>query len=102
VAQAIESYRFDDAAAQLYQFVWGTFCDWYLEFAKPILSGEGAAETRATTAWVIRRILRALHPVMPFVTEELAKQFKLPDEGMLIRAPWSTIPTLIDGAAAPR
>ena len=101
VAQAIESYRFDDAAAQLYQFVWGTFCDWYLEFAKPILSGDGATETRATTAWVIRRILRALHPVMPFVTEELAAQFALPGEGMLIRAPWPDDPdALIDGAAA--
>ncbi len=101
VAQAIEAYRFDDAAAQLYQFAWGTFCDWYLEFAKPILNSDSAAETRATTAWVLRRILSALHPVMPFVTEELAQQFKLPGEGMLIRAPWPDDPdALIDAAAS--
>jgi valyl-tRNA synthetase len=101
VGQAIEAYRFDAAAAELYQFVWGTFCDWYVEFAKPLLAGEGAVETRATTAWVIRRILRMLHPVMPFVTEELAEQFKLPGEGMLIREAWPDDPdALADGAAA--
>jgi valyl-tRNA synthetase len=101
VGQAIEAYRFDEAAAELYQFVWGTFCDWYLEFAKPILAGEGAEETRATTAWAIRRILSALHPVMPFVTEELAAHFKLPGDQPLIRAPWPDDPdALIDAAAA--
>ncbi len=101
VARSIETYRFDDAADQLYQFVWGTFCDWYLEFAKPILTGADAAETRATTAWVIRRILRALHPVMPFVTEELAGNFSLPGDKSLIDASWPDDPeTLVDGAAA--
>ena len=100
VGRAIEAYRFDEAAAELYQFVWGTFCDWYLEFAKPILAGEGAQETRATTAWVIRRILSALHPVMPFVTEELAEQFKLPGEEKLIRAPWPDDPDALADAAA--
>ncbi|MCC7048756.1 MAG: valine--tRNA ligase, partial [Alphaproteobacteria bacterium] len=91
VAQAIETYRFDDAAAALYQFAWGTFCDWYLEFAKPILGGTdaaAAAETRATVAWAIRRILRVLHPVMPFVTEELGQHFPLPGDKPMIRENW--------------
>ncbi|WP_172822203.1 valine--tRNA ligase [Magnetospirillum moscoviense] len=74
VAQALAGYRFDAAANAAYQFVWGTFCDWHLEFAKPIFGGtdEAAkAETRAATAWVLDVILHILHPFMPFITEEL-------------------------------
>ena len=74
VYDALEGYRFNEAAAALYQFTWGTFCDWYLEFTKPILNGadEAAkAETRATTAWALGRILLVLNPIMPFITEEL-------------------------------
>jgi valyl-tRNA synthetase len=104
VAQAIETYRFDDAAAALYQFVWGTFCDWYLEFAKPILGGgdeSAAAETRATVAWAIRRILRVLHPVMPFVTEELHQSFPLQGDKPMIREAWpEDAATLTDDRAA--
>jgi valyl-tRNA synthetase len=90
-AAAIESYRFDEAANGLYQFVWGTFCDWYLEFTKPILTGApGAAldETRATTAWVLEQVLRLLHPLMPFITEELWEQLGLAGGGPLITARW--------------
>src|SRR3546814_15003277 len=75
VTAALEAYRFNEAAAALYQFTWGTFCDWYIEFAKPVLLGEDAAakaETQATTAWALGRILVLLHPFMPFVTAELA------------------------------
>jgi valyl-tRNA synthetase len=71
---AIQAYRFDDAANALYRFTWHEFCDWYLEFTKPILAGDdaaAAAETRATTAWALGRLLHLMHPVMPFVTEEL-------------------------------
>jgi valyl-tRNA synthetase len=74
IAEAIESYRFNDAASAIYQFVWHTFCDWYVELSKPILNGadEGAkAETRAMLAWTLDRILMLLHPFMPFITEEL-------------------------------
>ncbi|RCK34561.1 valyl-tRNA synthetase [Thalassospira xiamenensis] len=74
VASGIESYRFNDAANGAYQFVWGTFCDWYLELAKPVLMGqdeEAKAEIRAVTAWVLDQILLILHPVMPYITEEL-------------------------------
>jgi valyl-tRNA synthetase len=90
-AAAIESYRFDEAANGLYQFVWGTFCDWYLEFTKPILNGApGAAqdETRATAAWVLAQALRLLHPLMPFITEELWEQLGLAGNGPLITARW--------------
>jgi valyl-tRNA synthetase len=74
VTDAIEAYRFNDAAAAIYRFVWNIYCDWYLELAKPVLMGdEGAAktETRAMVAWARDEILKLLHPFMPFITEEL-------------------------------
>ncbi len=74
VTEGIEAYRFNDAAAAVYRFVWNVYCDWYLELAKPVLLGpDGAAkaETRAMVAWVRDEILKLLHPFMPFVTEEL-------------------------------
>ena len=73
VTASLEAFRFDQAADALYQFTWSRFCDWYLELAKPLLA-EGsaeAAETRATAGFVLDVILKALHPFMPFVTEEL-------------------------------
>ncbi|MEZ5786147.1 MAG: valine--tRNA ligase [Xanthobacteraceae bacterium] len=74
VTEALEAYRFNDAAAVVYQFVWNVYCDWYLELVKPVLLGpEGIAkaETRAMVAWARDEILKLLHPFMPFVTEEL-------------------------------
>ncbi|OKL43591.1 valine--tRNA ligase [Pseudovibrio exalbescens] len=74
VTEAIDTYRFNDAAAAAYRFVWNTFCDWYLELAKPTFNGDdedAKAETRATAAWVRDEILKMLHPFMPFITEEL-------------------------------
>ena len=74
VEAALDGYRFNEAANALYQFTWGTFCDWYLEFSKPILLGtdEAAkAETRKATGYVLRELLVLLHPFMPFVTETL-------------------------------
>jgi len=74
VTEAIEAYRFNDAANAIYRFVWNVYCDWYLELAKPMLMGEeGAAktETRAMIAWARDEILKLLHPFMPFITEEL-------------------------------
>jgi valyl-tRNA synthetase len=78
VTAGIEGYKFNEAAGAIYEFVWGTFCDWYLELIKPVLeSGSDAAkaETRATTAWVLDHILKLLHPFMPFITEELWARF---------------------------
>ncbi|WP_323040833.1 valine--tRNA ligase [Gemmobacter sp.] len=72
VDEALAAYRFNDAADALYKFVWGKVCDWYVEFAKPLLADEAtAAETRATMAWVLDQSMILLHPIMPFITEEL-------------------------------
>jgi valyl-tRNA synthetase len=74
VTEAIETYRFNDAAGAAYRFVWNVYCDWYLELAKPVLMGEESAaktETRAMVAWARDEILKLLHPFMPFITEEL-------------------------------
>lgn len=70
---ALQSFRFDHYTLGLYQFVWNRFCDWYLELIKPLLAENGAAadETRAVAGWALDRILTLLHPVMPFITEEL-------------------------------
>jgi valyl-tRNA synthetase len=74
-AQAIESFRFNDAANSVYRFVWNIFCDWHLELAKPVLQGgedgPARAEAQATIAHVLDQIFALLHPFMPFLTEEL-------------------------------
>ncbi|MEQ7154320.1 valine--tRNA ligase [Brevundimonas aurifodinae] len=99
VSDAIEGGRFDDAASALYRFVWNVFCDWYLELAKPVFGGadEAAkAETRAMTAWTLDQTLKLLHPVMPFITEELwdelGKTGPARDEAMLLGAAWPVLP----------
>ena len=71
VDEALDAYRFDNAADWLYKFVWGQVCDWYVEFAKPLFDGPEASETRATMAWVLDQCMIMLHPMMPFITEEL-------------------------------
>ncbi|MEO1719409.1 MAG: valine--tRNA ligase [Pseudomonadota bacterium] len=74
VSAALDAYKFNEAAGAVYEFVWGEFCDWYLELIKPILNGNDAAaiaETRAMVAWTRDQILALLHPFMPFITEEL-------------------------------
>ena len=92
---AIAAFRFDDYAETIYQFAWSRFCDWYLELTKPLLA-EGAdagvaAETRAVAGWALDQILVLLHPVMPFITEEL--WHKLGDRPYdLILAAWPTLP----------
>jgi valyl-tRNA synthetase len=91
VTEALETYRFNEAAGALYHFVWGTFCDWFIEFAKPVFAGEDAAakaETRKTAALVLERILRLMHPIAPFVTAELWDHCKAPGEGEIIVADW--------------
>lgn len=96
VDAAIESYKFNDAANALYQFVWGTFCDWYLEFTKPILSSDDkvqAEETRETTGWVLDQILLILNPIMPFITEELYTALaERPLNTALISSQWPEYP----------
>ncbi len=90
VDAAMAGYRFNDAATALYAFVWGKVCDWYVEFSKPLLlDGDDAtkAETQATMAWVIDQCLILLHPIMPFITEELWGTLG-ERQKMLIHADW--------------
>jgi valyl-tRNA synthetase len=95
VTASLEAFRFDEAAYRLYHFVWGTFCDWYLEFTKPILQGDdpdARRETHATTAWVLAQIVHLMHPVMPFITEELWQQIGGDKPGMLMVSAWPDLP----------
>ncbi len=102
VDEAMTAYRFNDAANGLYAYVWGKVCDWYVEFSKPLLGSEDeavASETRATMAWVIDQCLIMLHPIMPFITEELWGQIARRDT-MIVHQDWPTYGTeLIDPAA---
>jgi len=82
VETALETYKFNDAANGLYQFVWGTFCDWYLEFTKPLLENDSdvATEIRTTTGWILEQVYVLLNPIMPFITEELYQTMTGKDE----------------------
>ncbi|MCL2505142.1 MAG: valine--tRNA ligase [Alphaproteobacteria bacterium] len=87
----LKDYRFDLSSACVYDFVWSTFCDWYIEFAKIIFnSGDEASvkETRAVMAWVMEQLLIMLHPFMPYITEELWSKF-LGKRELLIDCQWS-------------
>ncbi|SHJ15566.1 valyl-tRNA synthetase [Shimia gijangensis] len=93
VDAALEAYRFNDAANALYAFVWGQVCDWYVEFSKPLFGSEDEAikaETRATMGWVLDQCLTLLHPIMPFITEELWGETAKRDN-MLVHQDWPTI-----------
>ncbi len=84
VNRALEEFRYDEAAGELYHFLWHQFCDWYIEAVKPDLVGEKsgspeAERSRAVLVGVLDRILRLLHPFMPFLTEDLWQ--RLPREG---------------------
>ncbi len=105
--RALDAYHFNEAANTLYQFTWGTFCDWYLEFAKPLLDGEDEAvkaETRSTAAFVLDQTLKLLHPFMPFISEELWEQLAADGAGRetaLIMAVWPQFDeALVDQTAA--
>jgi len=76
VAKAVGNYRFDLASQALYEFIWNEYCDWYLELSKPVLWDDNAADaakrgTRHTLLQVLEKMLRLLHPFMPFITEEI-------------------------------
>jgi valyl-tRNA synthetase len=105
VTKAINDYRFNDAANASYEFVWHIFCDWYVELAKPVLLGDNEdarAETRATAAFVLDQILKILHPMMPFVTEELWEKTASDPAGRgtpLMLSPWPDLTGLGNEAA---
>jgi valyl-tRNA synthetase len=91
VDHAMAQYRYNDAAGALYRCIWNEFCDWYVEFTKPIIQGDDEtlkAETRACTAWVLGQLLHLLHPFMPFITEELWPQLGDGNTRKLIGEPW--------------
>ncbi len=113
VTEALADCGFDTATDALYRFIWRQYCDWYVEFAKPLLGrpdeppadAAAQAETQATAAWVLDVILQLLHPVMPFLTEELWAQTAdlgapRAHQGFLMTAKWPELPeSLIDPAA---
>ncbi|MDB2437163.1 valine--tRNA ligase [Hellea sp.] len=104
VSRCIEAYRFNDAADAAYKFTWDTFCAWYLELSKPLLSGpDGSAkdETRSVFAWTLDQILKLLHPFMPFITEDIWGKTVQNRETHLIVAPWPELDeALIDKEAS--
>jgi len=105
ITEAIEGYRFNEAAAAVYRFVWNVFCDWYLELSKPVLADGDVMvtnETRAMIAWARDEILKLLHPFMPFITEELWRvtaEDGSKRAGLLALAPWPRHERLSDQAA---
>jgi valyl-tRNA synthetase len=98
----LDAFRFNDAAHVLYEFVWHQYCDWYLEYAKNVVNGDDA-ERRQTVLGLMHHAfstaLRLLHPMMPFITEELwhAMDYGAEDE-FILRAPWPAVPTAEDQA----
>jgi valyl-tRNA synthetase len=108
VSSAIERYRFDLVANALYEFIWHEYCDWYIELAKPVLWDENTSEarlkgTRRTLLEVLETLLRALHPVMPFITETLwrkvAKLLEIPGETVMLQEFPEPAPGLVDAEA---
>jgi valyl-tRNA synthetase len=103
ITDAIKAYRFNEAAAAAYRFVWNIYCDWYLELAKPVLlgpDGRAKAETQAMVAWARDEILKLLHPFMPFITEELWAVTAAPQrEALLALSQWPSLEGLADDKA---
>ncbi|MEL7276372.1 MAG: valine--tRNA ligase [Pseudomonadota bacterium] len=102
VDDALGQYRFNDAANALYAHVWNVFCDWYVEFSKPLLQGEDGpakAETQAVMAWALDQCLLMLHPIMPFITEELWGSIADRPK-MLVHGDWPMFGTEIADPAA--
>ena len=100
---ALEAYRFNDYASAIYRVTWNNFCDWFLEFAKPVLNGPDSAEKdelRATAAHVLGALLRLLHPAMPYVTEHLWHELGYGAPASLIRASWPEADAVHDPASA--
>jgi len=106
VEQHFASYRFDLLAQELYEFTWNEFCDWFLELSKPALNGDdaaAAASTRHTLVVVLETILRALHPIVPFISEEIwhsvAPELAL-DAKFLLERPWPRADEIVADDAA--
>lgn len=91
VTRHLDEYRFNEAASALYQFIWREFCDWYLEWIKPVLYGEAAKREKDAARDTLRKVLvttvKLLHPFMPFVTEEIYQRVSL-EEGSIMVSPF--------------
>ncbi len=96
----LDAFRPNDYAAACYRFAWGDVCDWFIEFAKPGFAGPDAEEIRDTAAYVLGILLRLMHPLIPFVTEELWDHFGYGAAYSLISAPWPAAVAVHDAAAA--
>ncbi len=89
VQDALENYRFSDATTALYQFVWNDFCDWYVEYTKPILYGNDSQDKKGTQmvlAVTLNRIMRLLHPFVPFITEEIFQKLPIKSASVTVDA----------------
>ena len=88
---SIKDYKFNDAADALYQFIWKDYCDWYIEFIKPILSNtndlDALNETKCVSINIMKNVLLMLHPIMPYVTEEIFENLFQSRE-LAILSPW--------------
>ncbi len=87
VHDCLEAERFSEAATALYQFVWNQFCDWYIEFTKPIMNSSNATEKQATQlvmAQVLNRTIRLMHPFCPFLTEEIYANLPIKGEACIV------------------
>lgn len=87
IQDALENYRFSDATTALYQFVWNDFCDWYLEYTKPIVYGTAGEDKKATQmvlAVTLNRIMRLLHPFAPFISEEIFQKLPIKSKSVMI------------------
>ncbi|MGQ0457693.1 MAG: valine--tRNA ligase [Hyphomicrobium sp.] len=106
VTAALEAYKFNEAANAAYEFVWGQFCDWYLELIKPELMGDDETakeETRNVSAWTLDQILKLLHPFMPFITEELWTHmvaYGVKRDDLLCLSQWPSLDGLVDATAS--
>jgi valyl-tRNA synthetase len=100
---ALDAYRFDEYASACYRFAWGSYCDWFLEFAKPVLNGTddaAKAEVKGAAQHVFGTMLKMLHPAMPYMTEELWHLFGFGAECTLIREAWPEAAPVSDAVAA--
>jgi valyl-tRNA synthetase len=98
VNRQLDSFNWSEAMRALHRFSWSEFCDWYIEIAKLQLDGERGPATRAVLAHVLDSVLRLLHPVMPFITEELWSRLR-PNNGSIMVAQWPVSMGREDGAA---
>ncbi len=105
VTQSLEKYKFNEALTTFYNFFWHDFCDWYLELIKPRLYASSQPETKkrvlGLALWVLKTAVRLLHPVMPFITEEIWQAVRQPsDSESIVVAPWpQSAPDLLNSEA---